>query len=136
MNDDIEATHAVQRVMTPGALWVDADATLRSIATMLADARIGVAFVKRPDGSAGIVSERDIVRLLAEGADVDAVAASDVAQFPLVTVPVDERIGDAARRMVMEDVRHLAVVDGSEIVGVVSARDLLPVLADEVTSAW
>ncbi|HEX7094442.1 MAG TPA: CBS domain-containing protein [Acidimicrobiales bacterium] len=132
----IEATHPVGRVMSPGALWVPEGATLRSIAVMLSEAHIGVAFVKRDDDTAGIVSERDIVRLVAEGVDVDETPASQAASYPLVTVPVDERIGIAARRMVMEDVRHLAVVDSGEIVGVVSARDLLPVLADEVTASW
>ena len=63
--NDIEATHAVQQVMSRGALWVDESATVRSVATMLADTHIGVAFVRRQDGSAGIVSERDLVRLIA-----------------------------------------------------------------------
>jgi CBS domain-containing protein len=87
-------------------------------------------------GSVGIVSERDIVRALGDGGDPDSLVASDIVQAPLVTIGVDDRILDGARLMVSEDVRHLAVVDRDEIVGVVSVRDLLPVLAAYVPKGW
>jgi CBS domain-containing protein len=133
--DEIEAGHAVQRVMSTGAIWVDEEATLRSVSAMLADARIGAVIVRRADGSTGVVSERDIVRALADGADPDEVWAADVMSAPLETVEVDARITDAALKMIAADVRHLAVVDREQIVGVVSARDLLAVLTYEVISS-
>ena len=132
----ISAGQSIQHVMSSGPLWVDEHTTLRSIAALLTDARIGAVIVRRDDGSAGIVSERDIVRSLAGGAHPDEVSAAQVMSTPLLTAAVDERIGDVAVRMATEDVRHIALVDRDAIVGVVSARDLLRILADEVVSTW
>jgi predicted transcriptional regulator len=68
----------VREVMSRGAISVDEKLTLRSLAAVLAELGIGVALVARPDGSAGVVSERDIASALAQGADPDEVWAADV----------------------------------------------------------
>ena len=118
----------VHEVMSRGAISVDERLTLRSLASVLAELDIGVALVARPDGSAGIVSERDVVRALADGADPEEVWAADVAIDDLVLAEPEESVLTVARRMSDEGVRHVAVVERGKIVGVVSARDLLPVL--------
>jgi CBS domain-containing protein len=129
--DEIDVRQPVRQVMSPGSIHVDDDATLRDVCAVLTENGIGVVLVRAGHGSVGIVSERDIVRALGDGGDPDQLHAADIVQVPLVTVAVDDLILDAARRMVHEDVRHLAVVDREQIVGVVSARDVLPVLADQ-----
>ena len=120
----------VREVMSRGAISVDEKLTLRSLAAVLAELDIGVALVARPDGSVGIVSERDVVRALADGADPDEVWAADVMIDDLVLAEPEESIVDVAERMSAEVVRHVTVVDRGTIVGVVSARDLLPILTD------
>ncbi len=120
----------VREVMSRGAISIDEKLTLRSLAAVLAELDIGVAVVARPDGSVGIVSERDVVRTLAAGADADEVWAADVMADNLVLAEPEETIADIADRMCAEAVRHVAVVERGTIVGVVSARDVLPVLAD------
>jgi len=132
--DGVDARSVVQKVMTVGTISVGEKVTLRSLAVVLADAGIGVALVKTEDGSTGIVSERDLIEALADGADPDEIWSADVMSPSLLTAEVDERIIDVARRMVAEGVRHLPVVDGGEIVGLVSTRDLLPVLTDELAT--
>ncbi len=64
-----EPREPVRRMMSVGAIAVDEKLTLRSVAAMLAELDIGVVVAARPDGGAAIVSERDIVRALAGGAD-------------------------------------------------------------------
>lgn len=120
----------VREVMSRGAISVDEKLTLRSLAAVLAELDIGIALVKGPDGSASVVSERDIVRALADGADPDEVWAADVTSNDLVLAEPEEAIVEIAERMSAEAVRHVTVVDRGAIVGVVSARDILPVLAD------
>jgi CBS domain-containing protein len=118
--------------MSRGAISVDDKLTLRSLAAVLAELDIGVAVVAAPDGSVGIASERDIVHALADGADPDEVWAADVTSADVVYAEPDDTILDVAERMTLEMVRHLPVVERGTIVGVVSARDVLPVLADHV----
>lgn len=120
----------VREVMSRGAISVDEKLTLRSLAAVLAEFDIGAALVARPDGSVGVVFERDVARALAAGADPDEVWAADVMSDDLVLAEPDETIVDVAERMAVEAVRHVTVVDRGMIVGVVSARDVLPILID------
>jgi CBS domain-containing protein len=125
-----DPNNPVREVMSLGAISIDEKMTLQSLAAVLDELDIGVAVVARPDGSAGIVSERDIVRALAQGADADEVWAGDVMTEDLVLAEPEETIVDVAARMSAERVRHVAIVERGTIIGVVSARDVLPVLAD------
>jgi len=132
---EIDSRTPVRRLMSGGPISVDERLSLRSLAAVLADADVGVAIVRRADGSAGIVSERDVARALAQAADPDVVWAADVMAEDLVIAEVDEPIAEVAGRMVDEDVRHVAVVDRGEVVGVVSLRDVVRVLLDDVRVA-
>jgi len=124
-----DAGNPVRELMSRGAISVHEKVNLRSLAIVLTELEVGVALVSRSDGSAGVVSERDVVRALAEGADPDEVWAADVMTSELVLAEPEETILAVAQRMSAESVRHVAVVDHGKIVGLVSARDLLPVLA-------
>ena len=106
--------------------------TLRAVAAVLAAADIGAALVEREDGSTAIVSERDISRALADDADPDVIWSADVMTEDLVTAGVDEPILRVALRMLDKGIRHIGIVEHGEITGVVSARDVLQVFAEEV----
>jgi CBS domain-containing protein len=73
----------------------------------------------------GIVTERDVVAAIADGADPAATRVADYMTDRPVTVRPDEDVEVAARRMAELGVRHLPVVDGDQLVGVLSMRDLL-----------
>jgi len=125
----------VRDVMSRGAISVDEKLTLRSLAAVLTELDIGVALVAAPDGSVSVASERDVVRALADGADPDEVWVADVTSQDLVLAEPEETIVDVADRMSSELVRHVAVVARGVVVGVVSARDLLPALTDHARAA-
>jgi CBS domain-containing protein len=125
-----EPGEPIRRVMSVGAVAVDEKLTLRSVAAVLAEMDIGVVVVGRPDGSAAMVSERDVVRALAQGAEPGEVWVADVMTEDVVIADPDEPVVDVAARMGDESVRHVAVVDNGAIVGVVSARDVLEVLVE------
>jgi CBS domain-containing protein len=91
-----------------------------------------VLLVLREGALAGIVSERDVVVHVAAGSDLSHLTVGEVMAGDLVTTPPDAPISTAARTMADSDVRHLPVLDGNLIAGVVSMRDLVPVLADAV----
>ncbi len=73
----------------------------------------------------GIVTKRDVTRAVAEDMDLRAATVAVVmTQHPLVAAP-DEDAQAVAMRMLEHGIRHLPVVDGHRLLGVISARDLL-----------
>lgn len=123
-------TDAVARVMVWPVAVVTGAASLREVAASLAADGVGAIGVVEKGHLAGIVSERDVVDHLAQGANPDHVTAAEVMTTDLVTVRPDDLVLDAARRMVEAQVRHLPVIDGDKTAGFVSMRDLFEVFLD------
>ena len=87
---------------------------------------VGALVVGEHAGSpAGIVSERDLVRALAEDRDPVTVRARDIASTKLLWCDADATIAEVAAEMMDAYVRHVLVEDGGHLVGIVSARDVL-----------
>jgi CBS domain-containing protein len=124
---------AVRTLVKRPTVVVDPDATLRQVAATLADDYIGVAVVRgvRPMGAPGsraegLVSERDIVRALAEGANPDTEVARNIMTLDLATAAPGDSIADVAECMLDNEIRHVPVAgDDGVVVGVVSERDAL-----------
>jgi len=84
---------------------------------------------------AGIVTERDIVNLVAAGGDPQSVkVAHGMTRRDLETVGPKMDLADAAEHMVARNIRHLPVVDRGKVVGIVSIRDLTKWAAEELAS--
>jgi CBS domain-containing protein len=113
-------------------IHADGGLTLRAIATILARYRIGAVLVSRRGAEPGMAGERDVTTAVAAGIDLDDACAANVVTRDLITADVDDTVVDVARRLLEHQVRHVAVVDGDDIVGVLSIRDLLAVFVD----AW
>jgi CBS domain-containing protein len=73
----------------------------------------------------GILTERDIVRAGADGAEMARIPVRSYVTPGPATVSTDADVEDAAQMMLALGVRHLPVVDGRQVVGMVSMRDLL-----------
>lgn len=104
--------------------------TLREVARVLDAYEVGAAVVRHPDDP-GFVSERDVVRALANGCDPDVLWAEDVMTVELLGVTPGTSVIAAARQMLDAGIRHLAVVDSDNVIGVISMRDLFAVLVSE-----
>jgi CBS domain-containing protein len=122
----------VARVMSWPVATIDHDATLAEAAEALAADSIGALLVLRDGGLVGIVSERDLVAHIAAGGDLTHLLTGEAMAGDVVTVQSDATIVAAARAMVEADVRHLPVMEGHLIAGVVSVRDVVAVLAASV----
>lgn len=115
----------VREVMTAGPIGLPEDATLTDAAREMRSKNVGALFTFSDTGVRGMVTDRDIVvRGLAEGADPDTTPVQDVASESLVTVQASSSTDEAARLMQEQGVRRLPVVDGDEVVGLVSLEDL------------
>ena len=100
--------------------------TLREAARMMAARNIGAAVVVNPDeGGVGILTERDILMSLAAGENPDTEAAGDHCTQDLVFAARSWTMEAAAAAMVRGGFRHLVVIEGHEVVGLLSMRDIV-----------
>ncbi len=101
--------------------------TMGEVVTMLAERRIGTIIVCGADGSiAGIISERDVVRALAKnGAAMLNDPVSAYMTRDVVTGSLDDTVDEMMDRMTAGKFRHVPILDGRRLVGLVSIGDVV-----------
>ena len=117
----------VRDAMSHEVLVVGADQTVADAAAAMIRRHVGAAVVS-DDGvpGHGIITERDVMRVVGEGSDPGATAVREVMSFEARTASVAWELDDAAAEMVRNNFRHLLVVDeNGDIAGVVSMRDIV-----------
>ena len=120
----------VMEISAKQVIGVAADDSLRAAAKHLADDEIGALIVFDSTGEAGIFSERDLTRAVADGADLDETGVEEyMTESP---VQLDERatIVQAIRAMTEHGIRHLAVSREGAVIGMISARDILAAIGN------
>jgi CBS domain-containing protein len=86
--------------------------------------KVGSAIVVTDEGP-GIISERDVLRAVAEGADLAAVTVGDYMTWNAIVASSAWDTETAARTMLEGGFRHLVVMDGAHEIGILSIRDLM-----------
>ena len=118
-----------------GVTAISPDATVSEAVTLLATRRIGAVPVTDGDAIVGIFSERDVIYgLEREGAAVLDKRVGDVMTSPALTVDPDTAIMSALGLMTKRRIRHLPVVEGTTMVGIVSIGDLVKHRIDRIES--
>lgn len=142
--DSYPYRHRIRDVMSAPPVVADAGDTLAAAIAILAQRKISSVFVKREGRIDGILTERDVLRLLHEkGADALSVPIGGIAVSPLQTVSESAFVYRAIGRLSRLGLRHLGVRDaGGNIVGALTPRNLLRqrattaiVLGDQIDSA-
>jgi CBS domain-containing protein len=107
--------------------------TLQSAAATLTTQKVGALVALDPQGGlAGILSERDIVRICAEqGIGAMTTLVQDAMTKNVLTAAPQDGIDSAMARMTDRRIRHLPVLDGQRLIGVVSIGDLVKAKIDE-----
>jgi CBS domain-containing protein len=112
---------------------VASDASIHDVALALTTDGVGAVLLgddKRPQA---LVSERDVVRSVAAGDDPSTTPASRVASRELVWCDVESTVEEVAAEMLGRYIRHVLVEEDGELVGIVSARDLLGAYSAEAS---
>jgi CBS domain-containing protein len=122
------APHEPVRLIMKRPMGIDPEVSLLAVARELVDGEIGVLLVETPGGPVGVVSERDLVTVVAVDGELPDEQAADLMTTDLVTAGPGDSIAAVGRLMVDAGVRHIPVLDGSTVVGLVSMRDVLAVL--------
>jgi CBS domain-containing protein len=121
----------VRDVASSAVVVVGPEHTVRSAARLMARHRVGSAVVTDAEQLAGILTERDVLKLVAQGTDPDAAKVAEVMTRDVVTVGPDWDLVEAAEEMARRRIRHLVVFEGGQLLGVLSVRDVLPHLLPE-----
>jgi CBS domain-containing protein len=103
--------------------------SLREAASRMWKQQTGSLLVMDGESLLGIITERDVMKAVARGADLDQTPVSAVMTSNVLTVRPDSSLPEAARHMATRWIRHLPVLDDGRVLGMVSQRDLCGVLA-------
>ncbi len=120
-----EKEDPVTSVMTKGVLYVESSKTLREAIIVMADFDIGSLIVANNGEPKGIITSKDIMKILAKKEDVDKILVKDVMQSPLIKIASFETISSALIKMSEQKINHLIVVDGDKIIGMINPINLL-----------
>ena len=115
----------VDALMESPVRTIEGRATLRDAARALHEGDMGTLVIMHGSAIAGILSERDVVRALADGTDPDNTPVRDVMSKDPRYLTTADTVTAAVEIMLAAGIRHLPVVDEAELVGIVSIRDLL-----------
>jgi CBS domain-containing protein len=116
----------VSQGMSNMVLTVGPSHKLREAARQMTERNVGAAVVIDPDSPGpGIITERDILRSIAAGQDPDEELVRDHLTDDLIVAAPDWSLEQAAETMIENGFRHLLIVDGSELRGVLSMRDIV-----------
>jgi CBS domain-containing protein len=118
--------------MSQVVLTIGPGHTLRDAATQMARRKVGAAVVLDPeDGGPTIVTERDVLESVAQGQDPDTERVCEHLTTNVVYAAPSWSLEEAAAAMVKGGFRHLIVVDGGEVCGLLSMRDIVRCWTDD-----
>jgi CBS domain-containing protein len=112
-------------IMTTKVLTTSAERSVAEVTGMMVKARVGSAVVLQGSWLAGILTERDVLRAAASGSDLTTSPVSQWMTRDPVTATPDTTAEEAAHLMLRNGFRHLPVLEGRSLKGVVSIRDVL-----------
>ena len=114
-------------------IMVDESASLLSATRTMCDAKVGAVLVQNAKQEpVGILSERDILRFCAKNhLDFDQVKVGEVMTRDLIVGTLDSLVKDVQAIMTEKKFRHLPVVDGGKVIGLVSIGDLVRIQLEE-----
>lgn len=118
----------ISDVMTEAAVTDRPDDSLEAAANKMWEQQTGSLLVLDAEELVGIITERDVLKAVATGTPLDT-PVSEVMSKGLITVEPGTSLREAAGIMTDKWIRHLPVLEGGKLVGIVSQRDLAGVLA-------
>ena len=116
----------VREVMTTNVKTVRPFSTVKDVVQKMNKFGIGSVVVVEEDRPVGIITERDIMRSIAEQFfDPSVVKVKDIMSTQLVTISADVSVEEAARLMATRKIKKLPVVENEKLVGIVTSMDVM-----------
>jgi CBS domain-containing protein len=122
----------ISDVMSVRLVSAAPDETVQTAIARMVEAGVGSVAVCEGSRLVGIFTERDVLRLAGERAGLDGLRVGDVMTRDVQTISGDDDLLAAARLMGERRIRHLPVVQGDNILGIVGIRDVLGALTERL----
>lgn len=121
-----DTVRSVLRQKGPEAWSIEADSSVFNALRLMADKRIGALLVMSQGKLVGVISERDYARKVAlQGKFSRETHVREIMTSPVISVGPDDTVEDCMRIMTEGRFRHLAIVEGDKVAGVLSIGDLV-----------
>ena len=111
--------------MTKGVVSVDATATVNEAAKMMEDVKIGAIIVTENNTPVGIITDRDFAVKIVAHAYPITTPVKKIMSTPLISITPDESVWMLAELMFTRNVRKIPVIDNEQVIGIVTATDLV-----------
>jgi signal-transduction protein with cAMP-binding, CBS, and nucleotidyltransferase domain len=121
----------VSEVMVRPVQTCGQDASIADVARRMVDEEHGALAITLHDYLVGIISERDVVRAVAEGRDTETTQASEYMTRDPDSMDPDIEVTDAAEWMLAAGYRHLPVAESGKLLGMVSMKDIMWAITGE-----
>ncbi len=126
-------TPSLDKVISKKVYHCPYDTTILDVAKLLDEKNIGSILVEKDSSSYGIFTQRDLVRTIAKGVDIES-KVGPYSSFPLVTAKIGILANEAAGIMAAKKIKRLGLIDNGTLVGIVTARDVVD--AYQMAMTW
>lgn len=116
---------SVSSVMTKGILYIESKKKLDEAIQIMSDFDVGSLVVAEKNDAVGILTSKDIIKMIAKGKELKSIKVKDIMQGPLIRISGYETISSALLKMKEQKINHLIVVDGDKIIGMINPLNLL-----------
>ncbi|MFW9853101.1 MAG: cyclic nucleotide-binding/CBS domain-containing protein [Candidatus Thorarchaeota archaeon] len=120
-----EMDDPVSSVMTKGILYIKSSKNLHEAILTMSDFDVGSLLVTDNGDAVGILTSKDIIKVLAQGEELKKIKVKEIMQTPIVKIKAYENISSALIKMKEQKINHLIVVDGDKIIGMINPLNLL-----------
>jgi CBS domain-containing protein len=124
----------VRELVGGEVIWVSPDASVRSAAMSMKSNGVGSVAVEVDGALEGILTERDVLDAVAGGADLDLARVDQWMTAYPDSIDPDMSVDEAAQWMLASGYRHIPVVDGPHILGMISIKDVLWAMTEPSTA--
>lgn len=134
-SDDSNSMY-IHEIMSKNVIKVNYEISAFEISKIMVKRRISsVVIIDNNDKIIGIVTEKDLIKeICAKNLLANTLSAAKVMSSPLITISKNSTINDATKLMVEKKIKHLAIHDNNDIIGILTTYDLINVLRNKVKS--
>ena len=117
----------VKDIMKKNVISIDSSKSIKDAAQMMDEANVGCIVITQNSNPVGILTERDFVKRVSAKETPLSTQIEEVMSSPLISIGPEETIWDAAETMQLKKIHKVPVLEGNELLGILTATDIVEV---------